>query len=873
MRKKIITLGISGHRDLREEDLERVRIELLNRIKEIKGSYPGYRIKMVCGTAPGTDQLAMGVVDELSDPTIKWDNLDKKVEQKKTDDIVGLVFYHSQATYLVKNCDVIIVVWDGIFTHKPGGTSEVVRMALESGRPIRIDHLICPRESNLFPVNSLGRSAIDHQTKKFIRIPYTLSFTWNSIYTAGHHRRRWWLQLGKLRDLWVLLVKVFRRQLFWYFITPIFLSICTLILGTVGYGRIFRGDFGNNFFRSVSLITLNGSVFDDTNNPGLLLEMARITGLLTVIFAFLYALLLALKDFREHFIRLVWRYRGFDLVVGLSEKSLMLIRSLSRTDRRIVVLAEVEDSVYDNELRMTPKLILVKGSLSSSTMLKNVYAMHAAHVFVMSDSDTMNVRAAQELATIGIHPSGHHKRPNIYIHLLKPDYAKFLRNNLGSGKTNAFIFNIYENSVRRLFLHYPPDRNYQSIGKNTILAVIIGFDEMGQHILQTLLKQGHYTSGVNLKIIVYDEHAEQSKDIFEKKYPLALKSGVDRKSDGTRPSDIIQMEQILDDVWHNIKLDFVPLPASDKEWLDEEQEMYIYIDEGTIVNIYGGLADGIESASYFHTILPKLNQIQNEKKCNIQVFCYYNFPDKKEEHRIEQYLDKLAPEIFVRCFGNYLDECDAEAIRNMTLDEMAKLIHAFYTPSDSFREIINKDLPVKDWPAPDEYDVHQKWILATPKDRLSSQQAGDHLWVKLRNTNRMECRSTAIDSDATNDRLLLSKEEILTLAQIEHKRWSAEMLLQGFVPFEISTADILYGQYVKLWNINSNMDELRKVFENPDIKDPLEAMSFKKNSLSIKRHINLVPFDQLKDSESEKDFTQIKAIPYFLKHILISHET
>src|SRR5690606_38300005 len=87
-------------------------------------------------------------------------------------------YLQKQAEYIVNNANVIIAVWDGIYTHKLGGTSEVVRLALESNREIHLHHLVCPRVSNVYPVNTLASDAIDFNSKQFTRLPFTTSFSW-----------------------------------------------------------------------------------------------------------------------------------------------------------------------------------------------------------------------------------------------------------------------------------------------------------------------------------------------------------------------------------------------------------------------------------------------------------------------------------------------------------------------------------------------------------------------------------------------------------------------------------------------------------------------------------------------------------------------
>lgn len=813
-------------------------------------------LQIISGNAgEGADRLIAEIAQELG---IRLRSLSKEdfkqceirpepnetdIQKKQREEKEIQCYYNALAKYISENSKYLIAVWDGVFNYKAGGTSDTVKMALESKRHIAIYHLICPRVSNHFPVNSLAAHAIDYKARVFSRIPFTVNFTWTERTTDKtpkdkNHTYQYF------KDIRTFLGKTFKRQLFWYFMIPVMLSIVTIILGTYGFGKIYKDDCANNFFRAVNLITLNESVIEaemlsdgEIIKPGFGLEFARITGLLTIIFAFIYALLLALKDFRENFIRLIWRYREFNVVIGLSERSMDLIKSLSGKNKPVVLLTERESSAYDNELQQIPRLIVVRGSLSSASMLQTVYAMKAKEIFILSDNDTKNIRAAQELDIMSKQKDAN--TPKIFVHLQNEDSNKFLRNSLSHIHNYTTIFNIYENIARRLFLHFPPDRFYQSPGSNVLQAVIIGFDEMGRKLLQTLLKQGHYQKDKKVRITVYCSNADDCEADFQHKNPLFFADAADG----------VELKSIKEEVWQNISLSFLELPHSDAVWLDDEQPFYRDLDERHIVTIYTGLDNGIAAASYLNCILPKLNYLKVQTNCNIQVFCYYNFPDKKEETNIEAYLNRQAPELFVKCFGNFLDECSVEPIKSMALDEMAKLINAFYCKQELF-----KGVPIERWKIINADNINDYWMDASAKDRISSQQAGDHLWAKLRMLHTL--KNWSFDTlDYT-----LTEGELFVLGEIEHRRWSAELLLQGFVPFKITKGPDEYDQYVKKWN---NKEDII-----PELV--AERKAFKKEMQDIKRHINLVAFERLYETESAKDYDQINAIPYFLKQILPS---
>src|SRR5690606_15207957 len=115
-----------------------------------------------------------------------------------------------------------------------------------------------------------------------------------------------------------------------------------------------------------------------------------------------------------------------------------------------------------------------------------------------------------------------------------------------------------------------------------------------------------------------------------------------------------------------------------------------------------------QSAAQVNMLLPKLSCLKDEYRADVQVFCYYNFPDKKEETIVEAHFNALAPYVFVKCFGNYIDECSASCIQDLSLDALPKLINAAYHKNYA--------------------DANRLWKEESEKNKQSNRQAADHLW-------------------------------------------------------------------------------------------------------------------------------------------------
>ncbi len=87
----------------------------------------------------------------------------KKISEEKTETDPGRKrreAYFNAGKYIVDNCDVLIAIWDGASADQRGGTSEVVKYAMEKQQPIIIINSLNPDEITLHPFNGLNAEAV-----------------------------------------------------------------------------------------------------------------------------------------------------------------------------------------------------------------------------------------------------------------------------------------------------------------------------------------------------------------------------------------------------------------------------------------------------------------------------------------------------------------------------------------------------------------------------------------------------------------------------------------------------------------------------------------------------------------------------------------
>ena len=179
-----LVVGITGHRDLREKDHEPLKQKIRKIFAELRQRYPATPLILLSPLAEGADRLAAQVALELDIRLVvplpmPKDEYEKDFEtpQSKADfnellhkaersfalsgpeespEINDLVkekgragFYALVGAYIARHSQILIALWDGVASTKPGGTAEVVRFKLEGVPPP-----YAPPRSQLDPVES-----------------------------------------------------------------------------------------------------------------------------------------------------------------------------------------------------------------------------------------------------------------------------------------------------------------------------------------------------------------------------------------------------------------------------------------------------------------------------------------------------------------------------------------------------------------------------------------------------------------------------------------------------------------------------------------------------------------------------------------------
>ena len=195
---------MTGHRDLRPKDLPALRHEVASIITTLQQHNPSQPLQLLSGLAEGADQLVAEValqqgisvaailpmplgiyrdqmphdvqikLDELcarSDVTITLPLGNLPLAQLRSSEEARATTYEALAHYLVSHSQVLIALWDGLPSDKPGGTCRVVNyarfgFALGHSEPVQstcstVYHVLTPRLSNSDVIGAVNTIKLD----------------------------------------------------------------------------------------------------------------------------------------------------------------------------------------------------------------------------------------------------------------------------------------------------------------------------------------------------------------------------------------------------------------------------------------------------------------------------------------------------------------------------------------------------------------------------------------------------------------------------------------------------------------------------------------------------------------------------------------
>lgn len=812
--------------------------------------------------------------------------------------------------------DYIIALWDGVDNGKAGGTSETVHMALHaksfSGQPISLApekahvldtkamddirklykkpkgylyQVVTPRSYNRFPIGRFPAELIDN-------IPnagkYETGLTVFPIIPAEGSR---WLRYKRsLEGSW------FKASLFWPYYFPALLALVTVLMGGFGFRQAAQlceerawWPIGNDFFSAINLITFDASKDLPTNPSILLLELARVIGLLFVLTAFVIAIFIALgKNSKILFKIKMWnRFQlSYQLIMGLNDKSYHLAADLMKNGKRVVIVTGDANELKIAEAAKQGMNVYIGNPYAMVSLIK-VRAHKASKVYFMDDDDTLNIRSLNELDQLSSSMRNKKelkkiKKQTRYVHVSDFRYKDFVCiSHKSSDYSETQVFNLYENTARRLMRKYPIYRFDLNKPDQTAEVFVFGFGEMAEEIVLHSLRSGFYDQGRKLKITIFTSNHEEKRALFYKKYPVLWYNNEQNPAYERAYTNKIRKE-----IFPEGTVIFKELPMSDGAYFSDDS-LDRAIRSGNVITLYFCTPQSVQSAAYLQAILPKIAQLQRAPDSqaiitDVQCFCHYNLFDHDEVAYAEHVVNERIPNSAVIFFGSFINECTERCFDYLTEDQLPRLINLWYNLDHSklpdgqrkdaallleerkeFWESRTNKAAYREEALADE--AKELWKSLSPMVKESNLHAADHIWTKLHlmgssfsqlhdQLQKQSLTEVATKYLYTDENPIIAL--ILEMAKVEHRRWCAERLLEGFMSFHDFYPDLItteeFAATVHKWNTGK--------------------LPFKSYFQAQKQHLDLLPFDDLFTGrfgqahydEKVKDISLIEAIPYLI---------
>ncbi|RZK01401.1 MAG: hypothetical protein EOO43_24695 [Flavobacterium sp.] len=295
--------------------------------------------------------------------------------------------------------------------------------------------------------------------------------------------------------------------------------------------------------------------------------------------------------------------------------------------------------------------------------------------------------------------------------------------------------------------------------------------------------------------------------------------------------------------------------------------------------------------------MPKISQLQRspdseEIITDVQCFCHYNHTEHNEVTYAEHAVNSRIPNSAVIFFGSFTSECTEHCFNHLTEDKLPKLINHWYNLDRSKNDegerksstvLLKERLEFwqtrrleANYQSSELFDEAKlKWKFLSPILKESNLHAAEHIWTKLYLLGtsfgkiKKKIKELSLNEAATDfiyDDSNPAAEKIQEMARVEHRRWCAERLLEGFLSFhdiypELVISEV-FPETISRWNDKNKL--------------------FKNYYLNQKQHLDLLSFDDLYTGklilrtsgdenlkqtyydEKIKDISQIEAIPYLL---------
>ncbi|CAN5668133.1 NAD-binding protein [soil metagenome] len=627
-----------------------------------------------------------------------------------------------------------------------------------------------------------------------------------------------------------------RRATWWTLWTPLLLLGLTLAIGTWGFHDHLhtlaqtsedapRPRLRDAFFHAAGLPLLETADIAEYDSIPPQLDAARFLGLFTLAYASALAVVLLFGEKLKGTRIRAWRWlpavrrRGHAVVCGLGWRGHQLALDMLDNGWRVVVIANDADTNPVTSRVRDRGAVILAGDALDVQVLARADVRAAARILIPGGSDELNLRVLKQIVSCRTARPGARKACECSVHVQDARLREAVHSSIATdgaegpdGRSIQPVDTPADGEARfRINCFDPAETTARLLMGRFPIDGPPGADSADVHVLIV-----GYTAMARALL----HHAMLVGHLLDGRRlrVTVLAENADtcrvsflRTFPCFRPGalgDDAAAGRLQHEVLPNVE--FLELPVADSELLDTEKGFLSRIGSDSTASLYICLDEGIGSSTCAATLLPALEQRAQAVDADVQLFYNYDYPGDEHGPLVERNLRALAPGIAVHAFSAFIEGCTLAAVEGRPDDDVARQIASFYqrlfgSPS---------------------------WDKLPESDRISNRRAADHVATKMRCIG-----ATVVAVGETGEAVTFSTKHIADLAELEHRRWCAERILSGWRPLPRTQANR------DLW---------------AERKAALKR---------CKRHIDLVPFDDLDEQDRGKDHMLIRGIPEFLEAV------
>lgn len=525
------------------------------------------------------------------------------------------------------------------------------------------------------------------------------------------------------------------------------LYIFCFVSGYIGFSQYYEiidedRQFLTKVYYTLQLFVLNYS--PSVDKVPVLLNIARFLAPLLLAGTILNLIFSTIKT-RINLLIIRHTHREHIVFCGLGYKSYLLILDyLKHTDHKIVVIEKNQENLLIGKIR-NKKVRFILGNSEDPILLKQANILKAKTVFVLTGDDKTNINITHKIAELY---EQERMETSLKIILHISDYfnmnifKEFQEKN--SGNIDFHAFNIFQKIASVVVGKYSPDlfKDFDNTSDPNCNILIHGFNKIGEHIILEAIHLYHFANLKKLIITVIDDKASEKANSFMSRFPLL--------------NQIVRMEFLnTEDFINNrnnkllagISLCFI--------CGDLESECY------TIANRYRQI--------FYKSSLEKLkgNVIENVQNKYLMEYpkIVALLPVDPGILDLFRNFSSICDSLFIDRFAAYKHVCNKQLIADDKdlIDNIAIQIHNLYMGLGESELLLN-------------------WENLTEREKDFNRFPARHLAIKLR---YLKLAMVPVSNQNSEFKITaIPKEKHTVLAKMEHNRWVAEKILEGYIQLD-----------------------------------------------------------------------------------------